>query len=378
MKKLVLLLTVMLTTASMFAQEYDLQGLQRTMNHYYPPSEGNYMRDTYNFHEGLVLMHLVLQDGDKWGFIDKFGKVVIPFIYEDASDFDEGLASVRRDGKYGFIDKSGRTIIPFIYNNVKIGFHDGIAIVGDKNGKQGVIDKSGNVVVPFEYDILCDYGDGLIFANRSINDKPQSGFINLSGDVVIPFGLFTSTRGGFSEGLAIAKTQGFYDNNGKYQKGEEFIIDKTGKKLFPFPSGSYKGFSEGLCAMGKQGKYGFVNKSGVFVISPVYDEVGDFHEGLARVSKGDKWGAIDKNGKIVVPLIYDQVGDFSEGLVRVDKIEEGEDKWGFVDRSGNVVIPIKYRSADDFSNGLASVMFVDDDGCKLGFIDKQGNSAFDY
>ncbi len=40
----------------------------------------------------------------KWGYIDKTGKDIISAIYEDASDFSEGLGMVSINGKFGYID----------------------------------------------------------------------------------------------------------------------------------------------------------------------------------------------------------------------------------------------------------------------------------
>ena len=56
----------------------------------------------FSFYDGLSC---VKQNG-KYGFIDKKGKVVVPFQFDDtAYSFSDGLAYVKQDGKYGFIDK---------------------------------------------------------------------------------------------------------------------------------------------------------------------------------------------------------------------------------------------------------------------------------
>lgn len=87
----------------------------------------------------------------KWGFIDKNGKEIIPFQYEDTLGFNEGLASVRKNKKYGVIDKTGKWIVEpqFIYIYP---FKDGLAAFKhfDEQGKQGMgfIDKTGKIVIP--------------------------------------------------------------------------------------------------------------------------------------------------------------------------------------------------------------------------------------
>ena len=366
MNKVLVLLTMVLGTTNMYAQDYDLQGLAKTLKQLFP-NEVDQGEEYYDFHEGLVKVRVFVDDDYKFGYLDKFGKIVIPIIYENAYDFREGLAFVQKNGKWGFIDKNGRTVIPFIYGTTSgNSFHNGIAAVS-KDGKSGMIDKSGSIVVPFNWRFLDNYCDGLIFADRINNGKGEHCFINSSGETVIPFGRF-ETSWGFSEGIALAKTQGYYDNNGRYQKGKNVFIDKTGRILFPSSSNSYIGFCDGLCSQKQNGKYGFIDKTGKFVISPIFDIVGDFYEGIAFANKGDKWGAIDKNGKAVIPFIYDDVRDCSEGLIPVNK----NGKWGFVDKSNNVVIPIKYQIAGKFSDGLA--MVIDEYG--FGYIDKQGNSTF--
>ena len=54
-----------------------------------------------NFQEELAPVQL----GDKWGFINHRGKVVIPFQFDKAGSFQEGFARVKLNGKWGVIKK---------------------------------------------------------------------------------------------------------------------------------------------------------------------------------------------------------------------------------------------------------------------------------
>ena len=61
-----------------------------------------------DFSEGLARVKL----NDKWGFIDKTGKEVVPPKYDETGNFHEGLAKVKLNGKYGFIDTTGKEVVP--------------------------------------------------------------------------------------------------------------------------------------------------------------------------------------------------------------------------------------------------------------------------
>jgi hypothetical protein len=87
----------------------------------------------------------------KYGYIDNTEKEVIPFKYDYARNFSEGLAAVGLADKYGFIDKTGKIVIPIIY-----------AMVGDfRKGKarverervyiKGIRDSNRGVICQYNY-----------------------------------------------------------------------------------------------------------------------------------------------------------------------------------------------------------------------------------
>lgn len=115
-------------------------------------------------------------------------------------------------------------------------------------------------------------------------------------------------------------------------------------------------------------KYGFINKSGQFVIDPIFDNAFSFDGGIAAVEIGGKWGYIDKAGCVVVEPLYEEVSCcFSEGLAWVLR----DNQYFFVDKNGNEVIgPIEtsdYTEVGLFHEGLAYVH----QGLMKGYINKR-------
>ena len=116
----------------------------------------NYMNDILEKIKSKSL-ELVSQNG-RYGYSNKSGELVIPYIYEYAREFHDGLAYTKKNGKRGYIDTTGNLVIPDIYEQAH-NFHDGLARV-HKNGKLGYIDTTGNLVIPCIYDEAYDFYDG--------------------------------------------------------------------------------------------------------------------------------------------------------------------------------------------------------------------------
>lgn len=88
------------------------------------------------------------------GVVNLKNETVVPFTYymiESYSD-DLGLAPARKTegGKYGFIDRTGKEVIPFEYDDA---WPSGDYLVVKKNGKWGMIDVNNKIILPFEYEI---------------------------------------------------------------------------------------------------------------------------------------------------------------------------------------------------------------------------------
>ena len=66
-----------------------------------------------------------------------------------------------------------------------------------------------------------------------------------------------------------------------------------------------------------EGKWGFIDKTGKFVIEPMFNWSESFHEGLCVVKLGNKYGFIDRTGRFVIEPRFEKAAPFSESLARV-------------------------------------------------------------
>ena len=149
------------------------------------------------FSQGLM----PIRHNDKEGYIDKTGKIVIPCSFEDAEEFNEGIAWVSKGYmKWGCIDKNGQTVVPFIYDRGE--FHEGLAMIYKESNRKilnGYIDKSGNIVIPCIYD----YGDHFNCGVAKVNKDNKSFYIDKQGKQVEGLLPYSSEPLDFYEGYAI-------------------------------------------------------------------------------------------------------------------------------------------------------------------------------
>jgi len=117
-------------------------------------------------------------------------------------------------------------------------------------------------------------------------------------------------------------------------------------------------------------RWGFINRSGEFIINPQFEDADFFSDGLARVRSNGRIGYINRRGDFAIPATFKAGTEFSDGLAFV--VADGEHPTA-IDRNGNVVFVLQTALfVSRFSEGLA--LFVTEDG-QHGFVDRSGNIA---
>ena len=284
------------------------------------------------------------QQLNKFGLVDGKGDVILPMIYDEIrplgtellivtnkklTEFihlpnvkdlltysqesdNEGLCRVTFYGKQGFLNKEGGVVIPFM---------DGM---GDVN----------NTFKPFKNGLVCINGK---FTNRQNQQIPVNKskrlhlikwttaiilvFLLLIGwawiapgvlldDIVKYLGIKTMSLNIFQRILNLIGWLGVYTVLGSLFTtsviGCIWMLRQKFRKQALLPNAVFskkflQGFqdhaylmTEGLLAVKKEGKWGFINAKGKTVIPCSYDWVSVFEKGIAQAMSGDKQITLDK------------------------------------------------------------------------------------
>src|SRR5208282_3062704 len=153
--------------------------------------------------------------------------------------------------------------------------------------------------------------------------------------------------------------------------------------------------------MERNGRWGYVNVAGQFVIKPKYFAAASFSEGLALVVTRQPWEPLGSEGgdfrltqityidllghEIRAPLSVRRAENFADGLAVVVpdyvlRIKGGCAKGGYLDAKGDWAIKPQFDGLSDFSEGLAAVNMGGNcsTGGKWGYVDKGGQTVIPF
>jgi len=205
--------------------------------------------------------------------------------------------------------------------------------------------------------------------------KGQRGYLStVDGKIIIPAGYEKAWQ--FSEGLgAVCK-------NGKVG-----FINIQGKTVIPFqfqynPNINHKAdflFKDGSCAVfGPNGKQGLIDKQGKWILTPKYDSITDPVKGYRIVSEGAFSGAIDTLFNLILPIQYERVSITENGFAVIN----GKTQQVISFNSKETILPFVYddidelfyhtRTSDDDDTYIRSDYTSFEINKKWGLMDKAG------
>ncbi|MFT5860416.1 MAG: hypothetical protein ACI865_002529 [Flavobacteriaceae bacterium] len=228
------------------------------------------------------------------GFINAKGREIIKPQFAWAYDFHSGRAAVYNGDKWGFIDTTGTLVIPFLYDQVR-NYNEGLSIVaiGQNTNKDrwGIINKSGNYILEPTYDELHVFKDGL--AKAFINGQ-GTGFVNKKGKEVIPCSHSSSIYGSKDSWFPLDRQV-----LRRYKPTRtHFLADKKGKKVLDLDKyssarilqieGSTLKHLPYLIVSGRTGNYGLLDFEGNIIIDTLYSSMHATNDAILSYTNDQK------------------------------------------------------------------------------------------
>lgn len=338
-----------------------------------------------------------------WGFIDKTGKIVSDFCFEDefrASSgalygalyakenvsrarlkrkvfdfsgkllldtqnqevdvFDSGLLAVSNGELWGFVDTNGKLAITHRFSSIQPFHHDYAPVYRGRIFQ--VIDRKGNVLWSQDRDRVLSsdskYGIGVIDLGKQalVVQKQKDGYLAVqrwfdSGEEVSSF---------FRETLNFSAREGLVSRKGA------IILDPSYCSISAFSSGR---------AVASRGETHFIIDSGGKVVSqlacakqtqPIGNRGTIVVARPARVEGLNpmllaalplQMQILDFYGKPLFDGDYLSISNYGDdnGLFLVSKLTKDGVRFGFIDITGKEVIPCRFGRAREFHDGYAPV-----------------------
>ena len=187
------------------------------------------------------------------------------------------------------------------------------------------------------------------------------GYINSRGEILVQAKYVNV--GTFSEGL------GYVIDDRRVLT----IIDANVEMLGHVENIDYAHrFSCGLLCVERNGKMGFVDRSGEIVIDFSFDLAVDFVQNLAIVHIGDSFGIIERDGRYRVPMKHAYLCPFYADST-VTGVRLGTENWRLIDLHGEIVESQRFAAAQSEREGLVPVRLP---GTKWGWADVSGEIVF--
>lgn len=254
--------------------------------------------------------YYIVKVDNKFGVIDDYEKQIVPIHYLEIGRYpysDGSYLARDKDGKYGFMLLDGRVTLPFQYDNLVKERNNNVISI--QNGKCGLVQV--NVGTPQEI-VTCNFDDIKSTSKIFIVEKNKMfGMLNEYGRTLTEIeyqSLEVLNSGSRDTQIIKAKKDNGY-----------LLLNELGK---PITATKYADISvvankntsyysvqiSYLKALDKNKKYSLVDKVGMAITKPIFDDIVLETQNVLTVKSKDKYGLyyiLDQ--KLVVDYEYDQI-----------------------------------------------------------------------
>ena len=195
----------------------------------------------------------------------------------------------------------------------------------------------GIAAVPRALNATPHNARNAVAANSAMDNATPGNTANLRSTPNQPYSLSSNGKNGDVNGNTGGQNLAISTNNtpaiAAANRGNMGVLPDSN-----LPHSRYnriRPYSEGMAAVEKNGRWGFIDQQGREVVRPQYQDVLPYGESRAAVKKDGQWGFVDKRGKETVKPQYDNVWSYKDGRATVEK----DGKRRALDLNGNEVSP---------------------------------------
>ncbi|MBK9335383.1 MAG: energy transducer TonB [Lewinellaceae bacterium] len=272
----------------------------------------------------------------KYGFVDNYRRVLIPFEYTDLPTKLDTLMVAQKGLFSGVINANGETVVPFEYKHIRLtrkpeGHQFGFAIVSNsERGNCGIVNRKGELVLPMKYDENTHVLDPNLLVGR------------LPGDTVLQF---FDARGKLLFKIPGKRAfRGFNENSIQIELNNLKLryADKSGRWMFPDNLPDARWTDGRLIIYGQYENYGIITFRGDTVLPLEYRQVSPALPGQFRVGTDTyEHGIVDEAGQYIIPLGKWDIVQY-DGLYSVCEASRGR-TCALYDPSGKQILPFEYE-----------------------------------
>jgi WG repeat protein len=262
----------------------------------------------------------------------------------------DGRAAVRLGGLYGFVAEDGREIVKPQYRIVG-NYKHGFAQV-DVDGKSGLIDRDGKMVFEPKYGFI-----EAIAADRfRVSDTPwisgSKGGEAFGEESFVEFGRKSfvapgATREMFPLEPSGQKAVGRSPIVASHPPAPPFktrIMDGAGQVIeveTPPATSLFDKKDPSVRWVQKDKLWGLQRTDGTWLVEPKFEQVRALSGGVAHVTLNGKVGFIDRTGKFVIDPVFEKAWPFLPGFEHTSAARDGV--FGVIDRGGAWVFKTEYE-----------------------------------
>lgn len=249
--------------------------------------------------------NLTAWDRTLWGFFKKGeDEPFTPGWYDpeeyEAPDLDE-MSEKEREEWDEAEKEAAKTRLNYAFN-----YSEGYAAVANEAGQMRFIDTDGEEL--FESVDVETY---------NIHGRPVVENLMLPlTDGIEALGFYY-----FEHGLVRVRRQ-VYDyyqledwDVKKIELDDDELIYPSGEKFTLAEGYDIISYSNGMILLEKDGRYGYMDHTGAWLVEPSLEGAKPFLEGVAAIKRNGKWGVIDTQGNTLIPYDYDNIQTVSSGVI---------------------------------------------------------------